>query len=172
MVTDQVKHVHHGHYHDYAERSNNVTIVGAPMQHTWADSRKQRGWVVYDIDIDQEEFIKSNAPKFIEINCTDSLEHHNVFISKEVVNGNYIRIKNYTGAIERLRKSLVDVGAASVEFCLPGVDYNKIVDINPSNFSLEPIIQAYEDNHKIDGLTKQVGKQLRSRSYEAPVLKD
>jgi DNA repair exonuclease SbcCD nuclease subunit len=168
IIPDKVKHVFTGHYHSYNRVINKLTIVGAPIQHTWADFGVERGWVVYDTDTGEQEFVKSDAPEFriFDCNSVSIVESDNPNLLK--LKGNYVRIRNYMGDKQELRTTLKDIGAASVEFCLPGVNYDEVLDIEPKDFTLEPLIKAFEDSRKVDGPTKEVGKRIRSRNYEAP----
>ena len=54
-----------GHYHNHKIISPNLTIVGAPLQHTWGDAGQTRGWIDYNTDTGEMLHIESKAPKFL-----------------------------------------------------------------------------------------------------------
>ena len=67
MIPDHVKHVFAGHYHDHKLWTDQLTIPGAPMQHTWRDAGQRRGWLDVKIEGDRIAIkqVESKHPKFV-----------------------------------------------------------------------------------------------------------
>jgi DNA repair exonuclease SbcCD nuclease subunit len=76
IIPDHVEHVFAGHYHDFKKVSDKLTIPGAPMQHTWADVGKKRGWL--DCHVSAHgltiKHIESDHPKFVRGSSEEAKE--------------------------------------------------------------------------------------------------
>lgn len=159
MIPEHVVNAFTGHYHNHQKISNKLTVVGAPMQHTWADVGQKRGWLIYNTNSGQYKHIESKHPKFIlfdkEIDKPDQIE------------GNFIRVTNPTSNIETIRDRLTHLGAAYIDIVETGVNTDIIID--NAYFDLDTAIGNYEDKLNLDDQTRKIGRELRDGTYEIPV---
>lgn len=66
-------HVFSGHYH-HRSSSGNITYVGTPMEHTWADFEDPRGFHIFDTNTKALEFIQNPFTIFSKVYYDDSKE--------------------------------------------------------------------------------------------------
>ena len=172
MIPGHVRHVFTGHYHPFTVLPK-ATVVGSVMQHTWADMGDKRGWLMVDTegqlgaapDLVQ---INSKAPEFITLNMCgcDSIGTPLVsskWVSPGYAKNNYIRVTNYAeSGIEKIRKELLDGGAASVEFVIKPKRYKSTVvkAITGMGLSVPELVQEYEKEHSVSKERSNVGKEL------------
>lgn len=177
MIPDHVQHVFTGHYHTHQQINHNLTIVGAPMQHTWADEGDQRGWLIYDDETNTIERVYTNnlldgthiAPEFKSLNYTHPTAAPCGYSTGLAAQGNFLRIKNFEGERDEFRRSLLDAGARSVEFVFtddkgPNTGFFTVDDLR-----IDPLITEYEKQKELDERGKEVGKQVRNGTYEIKV---
>ncbi|GAG32042.1 unnamed protein product, partial [marine sediment metagenome] len=154
MIPDHVKHVFAGHYHTHTEVNDKFTIVGAAMQHNWGDAGKPRGWLVYDTDTNEVEFIESNHPKFVRISFSEGLLRG---FSEGLVRGNFVRIENPIGDISPCREKLMkEYGARTVE-------------INPVSAQCEDVPIAPTDGLTARDALNKVKEGLDERRQEVAI---
>ncbi len=174
MIPDNVEMAFTGHYHRHRVVSDNLIIVGSPMQHTWADTGDERGWVVYDTDAKEAKFVPSGAPEFVTIDMcgTSRVPPGSTVLDNKynsIINDSYIRIKNWYGDMEELKVILMNKehGAASVEFI---IDKSTAVtdNIRTDNFDVRDLLGKYTEKNKITGRKKEIAHQLTGREYETP----
>lgn len=95
MVPEGIDRCFTGHYHFHKQVDDKLTIVGAPMQHNWADVGQETGVLCYDTQTDEIERIFVNAPKFIKLSfdfvhlCLKMRRHDDI---RNIVGGNFIKI--------------------------------------------------------------------------------
>jgi DNA repair exonuclease SbcCD nuclease subunit len=158
MIPDHVKHVFTGHYHQHNRVSDTLTIVGSPMQLTWADEGDKRGFIVYDTNTGEIEHIESTTPKFVTIDWNDIFQ---TTIDEEV-KGNFVRVKGVSVAdAEAVRKEITEAGARSVEFIQDKEGHTMLNPITTCNgFHLPSLVAEYEKQKVITPECARVGKEL------------
>ena len=113
-----VRHVFSGHYHDH-KTIGNVTIPGAPMQHTWGDVGEKRGWL--DVTIPDEgpleiTHVESDHPKFGE----DWKANESVEAEPEIARPHPTMFANLEGLVAEYKKEMdlytQKVGDALMDF--------------------------------------------------------
>lgn len=66
-------HVFSGHYH-HRSSNGNITYVGTPMEHTWADFEDPRGFHIFDTGTRELEFVQNPFTIFTKIYYDDTKE--------------------------------------------------------------------------------------------------
>lgn len=165
MIPSHVKHAFTGHYHSHKRINDKLTIVGAPMQHTWADSGEDRGWLVVDSETGEYERVLSNAPKFVKISG-QTLSHY----TKDIP-GNYIRIEEdiKENDKEELRKHFMGSGALSVEFAYKNPKKRIICDEQVRDFNLNNVIDKFQKSKNLNERDIKIGQHLREGTYETDI---
>ena len=162
MIPSHVKRVFTGHYHKPWDGAK-LHVVGSPMQHNWGDADDTpRGWIIYDDETDEVTRFESSAPKFIKIDYSLPLK---VTMEYENIKNCYIRISNYSGPTDFMRKQLLERGALSVEFEVK-TEQQVIDKIEVESFDLDPMIAKYAKANKADKKLIKVGQDIRSGAYE------
>jgi hypothetical protein len=149
-----------GHYHYHQAVTPNLTVIGNLTAQNWNDIDQDKGFVVWDDDTNELEFIEIVAPKFI------TYDHQEDHISK--VAGNFVRYSRPIDPsdIDATRTHLKDHGAATVEFPTSKIENNDV----KSNFTNDVfdvdkyLIKLEED---MEPRRAEVGKDLREGTYEA-----
>lgn len=168
MIPEQCKHAFTGHYHTHKKVHDKLTIVGSMTQLTWADVGDARGWVVYDTDTNEVIHIEQTyAPEFRILDMENATYLAGGLPPTVPIDGNFIRVINWKGDRDELRKQLLDSGADAVEFELdralkPDTDLFQAAD-----FSIEPILKKY-DEMTMTNRRQEIGRQIRDFSYETP----
>ncbi len=161
MIPDHVRHVFTGHYHPFILVSDKATVVGTPLQHTWADTGDTRGFLVVDTDTLVIRQVNTRAPRFRTLNMgsTGSLSHP----LKNRFQGDYVRVTSFDESmIGSLRQELLDAGAASVEFVVkPKLPSSTVVKaISAEGMSMPELVKEYENKHNVSNERRDVGKEL------------
>lgn len=155
-----------GHYHKHQKVSDNLVIVGSPMQHTWSDSGDERGYIILDTKTKSWEHRVWEGPRFIkqEVKVGQPINYFDF-------TGNYIRIYGDVplSELEDAKETAYDHGAASVEI-VPKVK------IQPTQFninvkSLEEAILEFEEDLQLDERFSTLGRELRTGTYGTNKLK-
>jgi DNA repair exonuclease SbcCD nuclease subunit len=160
MIPSHVKHAFTGHYHTHKKVSDKLTIVGAPMQHTWADCGEDRGWLVVDSETGEYERVLSKAPRFVKTGP---------FEINEGIEGNYIRVEYFVEPSDQedSRKRLLQKGALSVEFSYSNPEAPRIRSIqSDGDFNLNTVIDKFQKTRGLDAKAIKIGEQLRQGTYE------
>lgn len=140
-----------GHYHSHRQVSDNLCIVGSPMQHDWGDTGEDRGWLL--VEDKTITLIPSKAPKFIELTKKELQEDVAPLI------GNYVRIQGDHGELDK--EAILEQGALSVEFSVQKETNNQEL-ISVDSFELEPLIREFEKRNDVTPELSEIGKELRS----------
>jgi DNA repair exonuclease SbcCD nuclease subunit len=140
-----------GHYHSHRKVSDNLYIVGSPMQHDWGDTGENRGWLL--VDGKEVTLIPSKAPWFMELTKKELLA------DPELLVGNYVRVKGDVGDL--VKESILGEGALSVEFVVTKETTNQEL-IAVDSFELEPLIKEFEKRNKVTKVLGDIGRELRS----------
>lgn len=77
-----------GHFHHKSSKGN-ITYVGTPSEHTWADYNDIRGFHILDTNTKEMEFVENPFRMFYKINYNDS-----TLLYDEVVNTDYSHLSN------------------------------------------------------------------------------
>lgn len=172
LIPPRVRHVFTGHYHTHRKVNRQLTVVGSPLQHTWADADEERGWVTYQPYVGVHGHVEhhsSDAPKFLHFDAggveripSDTLHPH-----LHPAN-HYVRVRNFRGDPEALRQQFLGLGARCVEFEIPPPEQEARVETR--SFSLEPVIQDLTD-HIDDARRKAVGQELLNERYAIPIVR-
>lgn len=169
MIPDHIKHVFTGHYHDNADVSDILTIVGAAMPHNWGDAGKLRGWLEYDTDTDDIKFIESNHPKFVRIDfCSVTyfdFDTDGGNFTRDDVRGNFIQVSNFAGDIGECREKLMSYGARTVEIN-PTVSRHEVAVSSTRDLSAREAIDQIKE--KVDKRRKEVAIEIVEDRYETP----
>jgi DNA repair exonuclease SbcCD nuclease subunit len=161
MIPSHVKHAFTGHYHSHKKVTDKLTIVGAPMQHTWADCGEDRGWLVVDSKTGEYERVLSKAPRFVKTGP---------FEINEGIEGNYIRVEYFVDPNDQKdsRMRLLQQGALSVEFSYSNPEAPRMRSIqSDGDFNLNIVIDKFQKSKGLDSKAIKIGEQLRQGIYEA-----
>lgn len=140
--SEDFKYVFCGHFHNHVSFDSRVFSVSALTHQTWSDVGSKAGYlIVYE---DKVEQFMTNAPRFIDLNFTDTY-------TQPMVRGNYVRIKDSTITAEEADKFislLKDWGALAVldQSSRPTLihkAYSKAVDID---LGMDAALEAYCKN--------------------------
>ena len=159
MIPDGVQHVFSGHYHPHMKVTDKATVVGSPLQLNWADTGDTRGFIVYDTETDEQEFIEIDAPKFVTVDFASSAFIK--FVLTDVKN-NFVRVINHNPATqEDIRKELTGAGARSVEFVVKEKEADRLQPLSSDELHIPDIIKEYEEQQAVTPECSKVGEELR-----------
>jgi DNA repair exonuclease SbcCD nuclease subunit len=155
MIPDHVKHVYLGHYHSHRRVSDKATVIGTPLQLTWADEGDTRGFLIIDAETGECEQIECKAPKFVTIDQGE-------IILTDEVEDNFIKVINYNESCkEDIRKALIKDGARSVEFVKQAEPIKRLYPLpNESEFHLPTLVNEYEKLQQVTPERSKVGKEI------------
>jgi len=139
-----------GHFHRH-QHQKNIVYVGSPVQLSFAEEGTDKGFVVFDEELENWEFIKyEGAPEFIRINIRDfnSIDVKNKFVSVKIDT----KIENYV----KLKRILFERGALDV---VPVFESNneaneEIKDISETS-SIKDMVREYLTGFEKDGIDKE-----------------
>lgn len=163
-----------GHYHHPQQLDNNIRYIGATHQHNWGDIGSERGCWVWEVG-QEPVFIKLNsAPKFIKYPYFDLTERE---MNVSIVKDNFVRITHDTdidwSQQETLKKTLLNIGARSVEFWSEPKEEmatdSKIM-FHPS-MDYEEMIPAYIDSIQTDKLDTILLEEMGRDILDAVIKK-
>lgn len=147
-----VKRIFAGHLHKHQALGDGVYSVGALCQHNWGDVGSRAGYMI--VSDDKEEFFESNAPKFIDIDSSMSLDS-----IKKIADGNYVRatVEMTEKEVKALREHLIDYGAAGVTIIshLPVEASADRIEINATE-TLDEITARYINTKYSGDMKKQL----------------
>lgn len=145
-----------GHYHTRSVKDINGTkfiYVGSPCQFTRADMDEERGYLIYDTDTREHEFVTNNiSSKFIELNFPEKF-------SEYTVENNFVDViieyTNDTFTPEKYNKYIENVVKMNPAKITPvyinSSDENKNLDIKKKNMSHIPnLMKNYVDTMTYD----------------------
>jgi DNA repair exonuclease SbcCD nuclease subunit len=149
-----------GHYHYHRVVATNLIVVGNLTPQSWSDIDQAKGWVVWDDETDQLEFIEqTTSPKFLS---------YEGGYSAVDIEGNFLRYVTEVSPreISSIRGELVDQGAKKVEFPNIKEKGGKIHQVAIS-FDYNKIVEAITDP-EMEPRRVEVGAELREERYGAP----
>ncbi len=145
-----------GHYHFHRRVTTNLTVIGNLTPLTWSDIDQEKGFIVWDDETYDLEFVPQvGAQKFLSYTPDSEVE----------VEGNFIRYANEVEPKEMagIRTDLIEQGAAAVEF--PHVKMNNAVSIQTGvTFDVEKIAASVIDSD-MEPRRKEVGVEVREGKY-------
>jgi len=159
MIPRHVDHVYTGHYHTHKRVSDKLTVIGSPMQLTWADEGEPKGVLIIDTNTGQIEFITLESPRFVTYNMTNALraDRH----TQETIEGNFIRVINYDETHkEDIRKEFINRGSRSVEFISKRVEAKPLKPLRTDGFHLPTLVKQYENDQKVSEDRHNVGNDI------------
>ncbi len=160
MIPDHVSHVYTGHYHTHKRVSEKATIVGTPMQHTWADEGQDKGFIIIDTETGEIERVLLDSPRFVTYNMRNSLREGRQ--TQESLENNFIRVINYDVTHkEDIRREFINRGSRSVEFVTQVVESKLLKPVaTDDGFHLPALVQQYEKDQHITKDRSKVGQEL------------
>lgn len=115
-----------GHYHKH-QKKGNIVYIGSPYQTSFSERDQTKGFIVFDTNTFEWEFIEiKNTPKYKTID----IESLNDLNEKDVYN-NFLRINLKNNKIDKseLKRKLIELGVLSVDVILPD-DYIELKNNN------------------------------------------
>jgi hypothetical protein len=163
-IPNDIFHAFVGHYHSFKHVSDKLTIPGSLMQHTWADSREDRGFLVVDFapkKITHVEIISSPRFQHLDMCGTSALTERDCD-DIDGIDNNFLKVSNFapTTDLETLRKVLMLGGARSVEFSLAPVDTLTQEPVEAAQFDLPKIVESFMETNELNEDVCEVGKRI------------
>ena len=159
MIPEHVSHVYTGHYHAHTRVSEKATIVGTPMQFTWADEGQDKGFIIIDTVTGEIERVLLDSPRFVTYNMRNALREGRH--TQETIVGNFVRVINYDETHkEDIRKEFIDRGSRSVEFISKRVEAKPMKPLRTDGFHLPTLVKQYENDQKVTEERSQVGQEI------------
>ncbi len=161
MIPDHVQYVFAGHYHGHMKVTDKATVIGSPLQLNWADEGDDRGFIVYDTDTGEQEFIEIDAPKFVTINFEGTGWFGGLLQPSDMA-GNFLRIVNHDPSKqESIREEFTGAGARSVEFVVKLKEVDRLQPLSSDGLYIPDAIRAYEKQKEVTPERRKVGEELR-----------
>lgn len=171
-IPNDIFHAFVGHYHSFKHVSDKVTIPGSLMQHTWADVKESRGFLVVEFEPKKITHVPVLAPEFQILDmCGTSALTHKDCDDIEGIDNNYLRVKNFAPEtdLNALREVLSAGGANSVEFELATPDTLVEDPGETAQFDLPQIVESFMEVNELDKELCEVGKRVM-RGHSPDVL--
>ena len=131
-IFEHYKHVFSGHFHNRS-RKYNITYVGIPYQLTWSDAMTKNGFIVFDTETQQWDYVENQDRYYFYMTYDDStpgastnpetIRIENSFIkvivaakNKPALFSNYINtiIKNHPADLKIIDQQLIDMQNANI----------------------------------------------------------
>jgi DNA repair exonuclease SbcCD nuclease subunit len=150
-VFEDFQFVFTGHFHRHQSKKN-IVYVGSPYQMNFGEIGQEKGFVVFDSDLESWKFVKYDGPEFIKFNVTNFKDFNvsNKFVGVIVDT----KIQNYV----KLKRVLFERGAIDVipffekKECLIETSGEEELKLN----SINDIIKEYLLNVKKDGIDNKI----------------
>jgi len=110
-----------GHYHKRSTQGN-ITYVGSPTEYTWADYADPKGFMVFDIAADREEFVDNTSTIFAQyhynpLDTQDKIRAHlngkiaKVFVSEESRKDKrkYEKFLDFVGSLDTIDFNVIEL---------------------------------------------------------------
>lgn len=170
MIPKSITHAFTGHYHSHRKISDRLTIVGSPLQHTWADKNEKKGFLELDLCTGDYKFIPIKLSEFMELDF-DFISFSMEVAEEELrsaIYENYIKVVGDIPyeKIRSVKEKLLDMGCRSVEFQIKPSE-EIATKIATEDFDLNKLFDNYVKQNKIEDQLVQVGKLARSSSYDS-----
>jgi DNA repair exonuclease SbcCD nuclease subunit len=122
-----------GHFHRHQSRKN-IVYVGSPFQMNFGEMGQDKGFVVFDQDMESWEFIKYSGPEYIKFHVSEfknyDVENKFVGVIVDTKIQNYIKLKRILfekGAIDVI--PFFEKKEETIDFKDDNEGYNAIPDI-------------------------------------------
>lgn len=146
-----------GHFHHKSTKGN-ITYVGTPSEHTWADYNDERGFHVFDTETRELTFVPNPNKMFYKIQYNDDDMYYNDIVNADYsyLTGKYLKIvvekRNNSFLFDTLIDSITKVAPQELSVV---EDFSELV--NPEDIDVD---QAEDTitilNKYVDGLTLPV----------------
>lgn len=170
-IFKKYSHVFSGHYHHRSSKGN-ITYVGTPYEHTWADYEDPRGFHIFDPNTKALEFVQNPFKIFHKIYYDDS----NVFSPDgdySFVTGNFIRLivvnkTNFYG-FENFVNMLYEKNPAELKIVedLSAFDSDEQQDDNIVVEDTMSLLSQYVDSLDVETDKNRIKTLLKSLYIEA-----
>ncbi|KKN92355.1 hypothetical protein LCGC14_0208460 [marine sediment metagenome] len=166
MIPDGIQHVFAGHYHGHMKVTDKTTVIGSPLQLNWADEGDDKGFIIYDTDTGEQEFIKIDAPRFVTVDLGSAgalgFGALGQNLRKDWFEGNFIRVVNYDhSSQEELREEFTGAGARSVEFVVKLEEVDRLQPLSSDKLHIPDAIREYEKQKEVTPERRKIGEELR-----------
>lgn len=145
-----------GHYHFYRAVSPRLTVIGNLSAINWSDIDQRKGYILWDDVTGNQEWIESEAPRFVTYDPEQSVENCFVRYCEEVSRGD----------ISEIRKELLQLGAIAIEFPSVKLDDMRSWRSFKNRFNVVDYIKSLEED--MEERRKEVGVEVRGGCYETP----
>ena len=160
MIPDRVEHVFAGHYHGHVKVTDKATVIGSPLQLNWADAGDDRGFIVYDTDTGEQEFIEIDAPRFMNFDMDGRGSCDWGF--NDNLKNKFVRVVNYNSTMtEDIREGIMGAGARSVEFVVKLEEVDRLQPLSSDKLHIPDAIREYEEQKEVTPERRKVGEELR-----------
>lgn len=156
-----------GHYHSPRWATDQIVIIGSPMQLNWSDKGERRGCIILDTFNGVWKRFELSSPRFVPLDGSlqPALFLHSSISSQiefDAIAGNFIKVTEEIPAIfvEEIRQKLKEAGARSIEFAFKQPQSR--VGMAPTTFDIKDLIARYEKLNKVDDEGRDLGARLRS----------
>ena len=162
-----------GHYHTYSQQDN-IVYTGVPYEMTWQDYNDQKGFYIYDTELNKLDFIKNPYNTFYKFDYDEDVELPNIEVDLEntFVKVNILK-KTNNNLFEEFINSITEKKCYDLKIHEPNVSVHTTADIE--EFDIEDtisIIHTYIDNSNIT-VDKNIVKDFIKELYiEAVSLGD
>lgn len=173
-IFDHYKHVFSGHFHNRSEKYN-ITYVGVPYQLTWSDAMTKNGFIVFDTETQQYEYVENTDRYYFYVTYDDSkpglstnletINIHNAFIKVIVVS------KNKPFLFTNYLNKIISCGPADVKIIdqqLLDIQNSQIITPQGTIKGTLQLINDYVDNLEVD--RKEQLKQTLTSLYNEAVM--
>jgi metallophosphoesterase superfamily enzyme len=165
MIPEGVQHVFSGHYHPYMRVTDKATVVGTPLQLTWADTGDHRGFIVYDTDHDVQVFHPIDAPRFVTLNMKGmgvaDYDYQEKVGNTASFRNNFVRVVDYhSGYTEEIREGIMGAGARSVEFVVKLEQVDRLQPVSSDGLHIPDLVEEYEKQKGVSDERREIRKEL------------
>jgi len=162
-----------GHFH-HKSTQGNVTYVGTPCEHTWADYDDERGFHILDTETRELTFIKNPNVMFYKIKYNDDELYYNNIVEQDysLYENKYVKIviekRNNTFLFDTLIDCLTKVNPLEVSVVEDFSDIieNVDVDVNQAEDTIT-ILNKYVDSLTLPVESDKIKTVLRDVYNEA-----
>jgi len=149
-----------GHIHRRQQLKDNVQYIGSLLAHTFKDRGSQHGFIVYDTDTNESNFILNpHSPNFetLEVTTLDEMKEVQQKLTK---NPNFfwnIKAKiNSDFSIDSVKS--LNLGNSRISYSAPSVNESRLKDAD--SLAPEDLLQKYIILNDLDDSVVQKGKTI------------
>lgn len=157
-----VRRIFSGHIH-WSQRFGNVNLLGTPYQITRSDAENEKGFWLYDFEMDEEVFFENDfSPKFVKIDY-DTITDDNLEIVKAKVLGNKLDLYVSDDKIDKRYKRVVEIlqdASLKIEFFKKNVQLEVLTAVTQSK--LKTLVDYVDDYVKAKNFDNQQQTMLKT----------